>query len=394
MNLSRRNFKGILPNKSSVVASLSMMLLCVGISSRPVIAQEVIVGTVPQSGPENYVPDPPGVKVEVWVSGLKAPWSLAFFPDGRAIVSERQGSIKLIDAEGQIMGSSLIDLRVHDDDESGLMGLAVHPGFPEEPYIYAMRTYRDGETWANDVLRFGYVNTELGFDKTIIDDIPAGNNHNGGRIGFGPDGMLYVGTGDIWSRDLAQNLDSLAGKILRVTPDGEVPEDNPFPDSLVWSWGHRNVQGLAWNPDTGAFYNTEHGPSGEVGFGAWDEVNLVVKGGNFGWPLMVGAAEHSGFHDPIVSWPDYSVPTSDSAFWGGDLFFASLGSEALIRVILKDGKSVGIERWFHDGFKGKYGRLRDAVRGPDGALYVLTANNDWRGTPGHDDDRILRLTRQ
>jgi len=356
-------------------------------------AQSPIIGERPQSGGEHYVPNPQGINVEIWAKGLKAPWSIAFLPDGKALVSERRGTIRLLSKNGQYDAEPLINLDVAEDDESGLMGLALHPDYPDEPYLYAMRTYRRGSHWNNEVLRLYFSGTTLSFDKILIANIPAGNNHNGGRIAFGPDGMLYVGTGDIWKRHLAQNLDSLAGKILRLTPDGAIPRDNPFANSPIWSWGHRNVQGLAWDPATGAFYNTEHGPSGEVGFGAFDEVNLVEKGGNFGWPKVVGAAGQTGLIDPIVTWPDRAVPPSGAAFWHGDLFIATLGSQALVRVILKDEKAVGIERWFHDGKDGRYGRLRDAVRGPDRALYVLTGNNDWRGRPHPDDDRILRLTR-
>ncbi len=162
--------------------------------------------------------------------------------------------------------------------------------------------------------------------------------------------------------------------------------------SPLWSLGHRNVQGLAWDPATGQMYASEHGPSGEVGFGAYDEINRIVKGGNYGWPLMVGAPKRRGYRDPLVAWPRVATPPSGMAFWRGDLYVATLGSEALVRISLKDGRATRIERWFNDGEVSRYGRLRDAVLGPDGALYVLTGNRDFRGSPRRGDDRILRIT--
>ncbi len=362
-------------------------------------AQDIIIGARPQPAGEKFILKPAGVKVEVWSKNLKAPWSLAFLPDGRGLVSERRGTIRLLSANGQYANTPLFTLDVAEDDESGLMGLAVHPSFPQAPFVYAMRTYRRRTTWNNEVLRLYFDGHAMSLDKILIADIPAGNNHNGGRLGFGPDGMLYVGTGDIFKRRLSQDLTSLAGKILRIDENGLVPADNPFPDSPIWSWGHRNVQGLAWDPKTGAFYNTEHGPSGEVGFGAFDEVNLVEKGGNFGWPLVVGAGNQRvvgagnqhGMLDPIVAWPEDAVPPSGAAFWNGDIFIATLG-QGLIRIQLQNERAIHVDRWFNDGDNSVYGRLRDAVQGPGGALYVLTGNNDWRGNPGPDDDRILRLS--
>ena len=272
------------------------------------MAQDIIVGLRPQAMDDRFVMDPPGIDVETWASGLAAPWSLAFLPGGRALVSERNGGILLVEHDGRL--AELGALNIWEDDESGLMGIAVHPDFPNPAFVYAMYTWRSGGATGNAVARFRLENYRLVDGINVIEGIPAGDNHNGGRIGFGPDGMLYVGTGDIWRRELAQRMDSLAGKILRYTPDGGVPADNPFPGSPIWSLGHRNVQGLAWDPATGAFYNSEHGPSGEVGFGAFDEINLVEKGGYFGWPLMVGAPGQPGFHDPIAAWPELATPPS------------------------------------------------------------------------------------
>jgi quinoprotein glucose dehydrogenase len=351
-----------------------------------------IVGPRPQAVNDRWILNPPGIKVEAWVSGLEGPWSLAFLPDGRALVAERKGRIRIIGPGGKLKARDIGKLDAAVDDESGLMGLAVHPQFARSPYVYVMYTWRRGERRGNQVFRFRMERETIVNSQIIVKGIPAGDNHNGGRIAFGPDGMLYVGTGDVLRRGLAQRLASRAGKILRVTPEGKVPTGNPDLKSPLWSLGHRNVQGLAWDPATGQMYASEHGPSGEVGFGAYDEINRIVKGGNYGWPLMVGAPKRRGYRDPLVAWPRVATPPSGMAFWRGDLYVATLGSEALVRISLKDGRATRIERWFNDGEVSRYGRLRDAVLGPDGALYVLTGNRDFRGSPRRGDDRILRIT--
>jgi quinoprotein glucose dehydrogenase len=261
-----------------------------------------------------------------------------------------------------------------------------------------MHTARAAGRTVNRVVRLRVEGDSASLDRIIVDNIPAATNHNGGRIAFGPDGMLYVGTGETFERALAQMPGNLGGKILRVTPDGAVPPDNPRPGSPVYTLGHRNVQGLAWHPETRALFASEHGPSSEGGLRAFDEINVIRAGANYGWGLMVGAPGRPGFTDPIVAWPDVTTPPSGIAFWRGDLMVATLASQALIRISLAragDGwQATRIERWFvaQRGSRGAFGRLRDAVVGPDGALYVLTSNRDGRGAPRAGDDRILRLS--
>ena len=377
---------------ASSIVTIILMLATAGTAP----AGETVAGPLPQSVDDDWVPYPDDIRVETWVSGLTAPWALAFLPDGRALVTERSGTIRLIEQNGQTR--ILTRVKVHEDDESGLMGLAVHPKFSERPFVYAMYTRREGGRIENRVVRFRFRRNSLTDARDIVTGIPAGDNHNGGRIAFGPDGMLYIGTGDIFRRDLAQSYDSLAGKILRVNPEGRAPGDNPYPGSPIWSVGHRNVQGLAWHPQTGVLYATEHGPSGEVGFSAYDEINVITQGGNYGWPRVVGAPDVEGYTDPLIAWAEISTPPSGAAFWHGDLFVATLGSEALVRIRMNGGRVTGIERWFADkrwfdeDIRSRSGRLRDAVRGPDGALYVLTGNHDWRGDRRLDSDRILRIT--
>src|SRR5262245_4190194 len=219
-------------------------------------------GKAPQSVHDQYVPEPPGVSVATWVSGLNVPWSLVFLHDGKALVSERRGQIRMIDANAQLASKPYATLHVAARGEGALMGLALHPQFPQQPYVYAMLTREERGGSANAVVRLKHLGDHAEFDRDIVKGIPAGTFHDGGRIAFGPDGMLYVGTGDSTHPELAQDLHSLAGKILRVTVDGEIPGDNPFSGSPVYSYGHRNVQGLAWHPRSGALFASEHGPTG------------------------------------------------------------------------------------------------------------------------------------
>lgn len=367
------------------------VLACTG----PAAAQ-IVTGPAPQRAADVYVASVPGIEVTSYVTGLEAPWSLVFLPDGRAIVSERPGRLRLI-AGGQLRAAPLAVFDVVNRGEGGLMGLALHPQFPREPFLYVMLTERTASGGINRVIRMRITGDAASRDRVIVDAIPAGVNHNGGRIAFGPDGMLYIGTGENFQRALAQDRANLGGKILRVTPDGAVPADNPFPDSPIYSLGHRNVQGLAWHPETRDLFTSEHGPSGEGGLGAYDEINVGRAGGNFGWPIVVGAPGRNGLIDPLVAWPDTTTPPSGIAFWRGDLMVATLRSTALVRIVLaRDGagwQAARVERWFvaQRGAAGAFGRLRDAVTGPDGALYVLTSNRDGRGTPRPGDDRILRI---
>lgn len=370
---------------------------------------EPIVGSAPQKVEDAFVPHPPGYRAVPWVQGLEVPWSLVFLPDGRALVSERPGRIRLI-RDGVLQeepyavlaavegGKGLIGfiLELAVGGEGGLMGLALHPDFPEEPYLYAMHTYRGPDGVKNRVIRLEDRGDHGRFDKVIIENIPGGLNHNGGRIAFGPDGMLYVTTGETFEAQLAADLNSLGGKILRLTPEGKVPEDNPFPDSPVYSFGHRNPQGLAWHPETGHLFASEHGPSGEFGLRAHDEINMIRPGGNYGWPNVVGAPGLKPYADPLVVWKETAVPPAGMAFYDGDLFVAVLGRGALIRISLAQlgpGYRVErIERWFAQApHETRLGRIRDVVAAPDGRLYFLTSNRDGRGSPRPGDDKIYRL---
>ena len=377
---------------------LETVALSVALCLSSIAYAQPIRGEVPQLVSDVFLPEVEGVRVETWVQNLQIPWSLVFLPNGDALVSERPGRIQRI-PRGQNQPHLYIKIdEVAHTVDAGLMGLALHPQFAQHPFVYAMHTYEVKEDQLlNRVIRLRH-NGEIGvFDRVVLDRIPGSNVHIGGRIAFGPDGMLYIGTGDVGKPPLAQDLKSLAGKILRITPDGRIPKDNPFSGSPVFSYGHRVVQGLAWDPESGALFNSEHGPSNEwSGVVDRDEINVIEKGGNYGWPNVVGAPRIAEYRDPIVMWRGASVPPAGINFYRGDLFVATLRSQALIRIRFEqdyEGYNVAqIERWFaRDRNNGIYGRLRDVTVGPDGHLYVTTSNTDGRAELRPNDDKILRL---
>lgn len=334
-----------------------------------------------------------GSEVTIFARGLEIPWAIAFAPDGRAFVTERAGRVRVI-RDGRLDPDPVAVLPVAHVGEGGLLGLALDPAFPQRPFLYVYYTYRDKELW-NRVERLRERDGRLVRDRILLNEIPGASIHDGGRIRFGPDGLLYVATGDARQPRLAQDPQSLAGKILRITADGAIPGDNPIAGSPVYSRGHRNVQGLGWHPETKALYATEHGPSGERGWCCHDEVNVIHPGGNYGWPEVIGD-EHRGkphyvaplAHSSLDTWAPSGATFISSGPWKGRFLFANLrGSHLRMLILSEDGKRLVREERPVDGF----GRLRDVVEGPDGALYVLTNNRDGRGRPTSDDDRILRL---
>jgi quinoprotein glucose dehydrogenase len=373
-----------------------VMFVVVSLSGCLGFAQEgPVVGDVPQDVETRFVGEPADLRVEPWIEGLVAPWSLKFLGDGRAIVSERPGRVRLI-RDGRLVEEPYLEVDVAAVGEGGLMGLEVHPDFPDEPYIYAMYTYRRGGSLYNRVQRFRDRGDHAEADRIIIDEIPGSRFHDGGRLGFGPDGMLYATAGENFRAERAQDRDVLAGSILRVAPDGTIPEENPFPGSPVWSYGHRNPQGLAWHPETGALFSSEHGPSGEFGIRGHDIVNVIRRGENYGWPREVGVGGLEEYEDPLIMWVP-ATPPAGMTFWRGDLYLATLRSETLMRIgVEQAGGGLEVTRleglYASDRYDGTYGRLRAAVVGPDDALYVLTSNRDGRGDPREGDDRILRIT--
>ncbi|MCC9193101.1 PQQ-dependent sugar dehydrogenase [Arthrobacter sp. zg-Y916] len=310
---------------------------------------------------------------ETLTTGLQAPWSVAFHGD-TALVSERDsGRILELDGTGNQRGVGVIDAQGRG--EGGLLGIAVQDG-----YLYSYLTAGRENRIERRELSGAPGSLALGEPQTMLAGIPAGPVHNGGRLAFGPDGMLYATTGDAGNRESAQDTGSLSGKILRLMPDGAVPADNPFPGSPVYSYGHRNPQGIAWDAD-GTMYASEFGQD------TWDELNVIEPGGNYGWPEAEGTAGRDGFIDPVQQWEPGAASPSGIAVVGNSLFIANLRGERLREVPLEDpGSAV-------EHLAGQ-GRLRDAVSAPDGSLWVLTGNTDGRGNPGAEDDRILRLELQ
>ncbi len=393
-----KNSKKDLPIFFAIVFSIIFLILplLTMATDKEVSFDSPIIGEVPQNVEDNFILEPEGYLVETWVDNLRIPWELVFLSDNKALVTERAGQLRLI--ENGILQEKpyKIITEVEHIGEGGLMGMAKHPDYPQQKYLYIMYTYRENRALFNRVVRYHDTDTTMELDRIIIDNLPASNVHNGGRIAFGPDGMLYITTGDTWHSEIAQDIDILGGKILRLTPEGNIPSDNPFPDSPVYSLGHRNPQGLAWHPDTDTLFSSEHGPSGEFGLYSRDEVNIIEKGGNYGWPLIVGAAGVKPYKDPLIMWTQ-TTPPSGMSFWNDYLFVATLRSQALLRIgMMPDSdlyKIKSIDRLFaYDWSIGSYGRLRNAVVGPDNALYVLTNNHDGRGWPLEGDDKILRFT--
>ncbi|MGH7832290.1 MAG: PQQ-dependent sugar dehydrogenase [Candidatus Binatia bacterium] len=339
---------------------------------------------------------PAQTDVQVIAEGLQTPWAIAFTPDRRIFVTERPGRIRVI-KDGKLQKEPWLQIEVYEAGEAGLMGLALDPQFERNPFVYVAYTYRNnaGQT-RNRLARLREASGKGAIDKVLSDEARGARNHNGARVKFGPDGKLYWTMGDAQDAGLAQKLSSLNGKILRINPDGTIPRDNPFKDSPVYSFGHRNPQGLAWQPGTGRLYATEHGPSGFQGC-CRDELNFIEPGNNYGWPVITGDETGEKMAAPLLhagrseTWAPGGAAFVTRGPWAGSLVFTGLRGQALYRVVLDKNdprKTAAFERHF----VREFGRLRDVVEGPDGALYVLTSNRDGRGRAAPEDDRVLRIT--
>ena len=330
----------------------------------------------PSSAPDG---DPGGAPrvVDTLAERLEVPWGVDFLPDGSGVVTERtSGQVLRIDADGAVTSlGSLTD--VVPQGEAGLLGVAVSPDFEDDRTLYLYLTSSSD----NRVVRVELEGSSLGTPTVVLDQIPAGFIHDGGRIAFGPDGYLYVTTGETGDPALAQDPDSLAGKILRITTDGKPAPGNPDPDSPVWSLGHRNVQGLAWD-DEGRLWASEFGDS------TWDELNLIEKGGNYGWPEVEGSGGGPDYVDPQLVWPVEEASPSGLAYADGRLWMAALRGRRLWRIdVSAGGRASEPTAWFAED----YGRLRTVATAPDGTLWLTTSNRDGRGEPTADDDRILAV---
>ena len=310
-------------------------------------------------------------------TGLPLPWGLAFLPDGTALATLRDQAEILHIAVGATPVSVGRVPGVVPGGEGGLLGIAVSPAFRSDRTVFVYLTAADD----NRVMRMTFDGVALKPGVVIVKGIPKAGNHNGGRLAFGPDGHLYISTGDAGQRDAAQDKGSLGGKILRVTADGSPAPGNPFPGSRIWSLGHRNVQGMAWSK-AGAMYASEFGQN------TWDELNRIEPGRNYGWPVVEGVGRRSGFVDPIRQWATADASPSGIAVGAdGAIYMAALRGQSLWRIPLEGkGKAGDPERLL----RGRYGRLRTVVPAPDGRLWLMTSNTS-RDTVRAGDDRILAL---
>ncbi|HEY9225982.1 MAG TPA: PQQ-dependent sugar dehydrogenase, partial [Gemmatimonadaceae bacterium] len=325
--------------------------------------------------------------VSTFVSGLDTPWDLAWGPDSMIWVSERGGRISRVDPRTGAR-TTAGTVNALQSGEGGLMGIAFHPSFSREPILFAMHTYSASGGTRNKLVRMRWNGRALGEPETLLDNIPGGGIHNGSRIAVGPDALLYITTGDAGSADIAQDGESLGGKVLRLTLDGKPAPGNPF-NNATWSFGHRNGQGLVFHPTTGALYETEQGPSDN------DEVNIIRRGANYGWPQVHGTCDddsggerdfcrRNNVVEPIAAWtPTIAICGADLYLldairgWRGSLLATSLRGAALYRLALSADGSRIVSR--ETLLANRYGRLRDVLVAPNGDVYVATSNRDGRG---------------
>lgn len=349
----------------------------------------------------------PQFKVETVAENLETPWSIAFAPDGRIFFTERPGRIRVIERNGKLREKPVFTVSdVELDSETGLMSIVLHPNFSENNLLYFAYVYeQDGDKFVR-VARYRQAGESLTEAKTIIEKIPAAKYHAGTRLGFSPvDGKLYITTGDATRQKTAQDLGSINGKTLRLNDDGSIPDDNPFVRTRgarpeIWSYGHRNAQGMDWHPESGLMFQTEHGPSLIDGV-SWfkkrtggDEINIVERGKNYGWAKISHMMTGEGMETPLIEYSPAVAPAS-GAFYAGaafpefknNFFFGGLKGETIVRLVI-DGRKITAQEYL---LKKKYGRIREVAVSPEGFIYFSTSNRDGRGDPVAFDDRILRI---
>ncbi|WP_026889816.1 PQQ-dependent sugar dehydrogenase [Clostridium beijerinckii] len=329
-------------------------------------------------------------EIQVIAENLYVPWAIDISDEGKIYFTERSGAIRIIE-DGKLDPKPIMNFNEPfvSQGEGGLMGIALDPNYSKNHYMYVMHTYGEGDVIYNRVVRLIESNNRAVIDKVLIDKIPGGRIHNGGRIKIGPDKKLYITTGDAGNSALAQDPKSLAGKILRIELDGSIPEDNPIHNSALYSLGHRNPQGLAWNSKN-VLYESEHGQS------AHDEINIIKPGSNYGWPLFQGDEESTEIQikKPLIhsgqdTWAPSGIAFATQGPLQGKLLVANLrGQQLLVISLNRDGGVVkNVESWF----KNEYGRLREVIQAKDGSIYITTSNRDGRGNINTGDDKIIRL---
>lgn len=328
-------------------------------------------------------------RASIVAEDLEVPWAMVFLPDGGMLVTERPGRVRIIDKDGNLKTAPLLEIDVvkRIQGEGGLHGITIHPEFEKNQFVYLYYTYdNQGSRSLNRVSRYIFDGEKLNSEKIIVDKIPGALFHDGGRIKFGPDKLLYITTGDAQEPSLAQNRNSLAGKILRVTPDGKAAPGNPFGSAqgepfgtLIYSYGHRNPQGITWD-ESGNLFETEHGSS------QMDELNRIEIGKNYGWPEVRGDEKRNGLVPPLVHSGSDTWAPGGAAYLDGSVYFTGLRGKSLYQAVLS-GNSATIETHFKDEF----GRIRDVIVGPDNMLYITTSNRDGRGDRQSGDDKIIRV---
>lgn len=387
-----------LPILLIIILSLNInMLSCKSSDNKPETKADQKINST-----NSDIQDSASYKAEIFTEGLYVPWSIVFTSPERMLVTERNGRIRII-KNGILEDSPLKSFdNVSSRGEEGLMGLTLDPDYENNKFIYISYAYDSGDELEVKVIRYKDNGNELTDEKILIDNIPAERYHAGCRLRFGPDEKLYVTTGDAGERELAQDVKNLYGKILRINSDGSIPEDNPYSGNPVWSYGHRNPQGIDWYPGTDILYSTEHGPSGFDGPGGGDEVNVIVKGGNYGWPVVSHEESEEGMISPLLIFTPAVAPAS-GMFYDSDVipqfknnfFFGCLRGNAIYRVIPEENdpsKIKSFEKIFGIDFS-KIGRIRDVAQGPDGAIYFSSSNKDGRGDVRNGDDKIYRIVK-
>ena len=402
---------------------IALLLLGACADSEPTLEQPRAAAGLPQT---DHAVD---LRIDTVAAGLDTPWDVAFAPDGRIFVTERPGRVRVVNREG-LVAEPWASFNVFQDadwlPEAGLMGIALDPEFATTGYVYVAATFdargrgplaaigrrirglfgNSKSTQMSRVLRLRDRNGSSADLEVLIDSLPAAPYHAGGALAFGPDGMLYVSVGDGMVPERAQKFDSRAGKILRFTPEGRIPADNPVPGSAVFALGFRNVQGIAWDKHNRHMFATDHGPTGMIQEGGRfgrDELNLVRPGGNYGWPREAGMHDtrspgNRTYVTPVLEWNPAIAPGALAFYdgslfpWYGDLLVGSLRGQQLRRVSLR--VDSGIVTAVAEGtvLERSYGRIRAVRLGPAGEIYVTTSNRDGRGTPGPADDLLLKLS--
>lgn len=335
------------------------------------------------------------VRLEVVAENLEVPWAIVFTEPDRMLVTERTGTIRQI-KNGQLLDQPVFSFNNVPQGEIGLMGMALDPAYSANKLLYVCVGYTQDGTLFDKVVQLYDQGDVLSEKRTVLDGIPAGRFHAGCELAFGPDKKLYITAGDATTKAIAQDLTSLGGKILRINTDSSVPTDNPYENSPIWSYGHRNPQGIDWSED-GIMYQTEHGPSGNDGPGGGDEFNVIRKAENYGWPLVSHKATLEGTIGPLIEFTPAVAPASLIVYKGqmipefdGNIFFGMLRGEGIMRVKMSETNPYQVDS-FERLPNLEVGRIRELQQGPDGFIYFTTSNTDGRGSTKTGDDKIYRL---